>query len=111
MCDNRPGTISAATNSLTMYPLMPTAAPIASIPLPGVGGITIDGTCGGAGGMTCNGSTIYGACCSQFGYCGNLDIHCGRNCDAAHGICGDAGKTANAGVLKMAKKEAKYWSA
>lgn len=41
-----------------------------------------DGACGGT--ITCAGTT-WGACCSQYGYCGNTDAHCGTGCQPDFG--------------------------
>ncbi|KAG0641310.1 hypothetical protein HOY80DRAFT_745165 [Tuber brumale] len=46
-----------------------------------------DGSCGGPNAYTC-GETV-NRCCSQYGYCGDTDLHCqtSENCQAAFGIC------------------------
>ncbi|KAK1993950.1 chitin recognition protein [Colletotrichum falcatum] len=44
-----------------------------------------DGSCG-AGKATCKGNGIY-QCCSQWGFCGNSDQHCGAGCQSAFGEC------------------------
>lgn len=41
-----------------------------------------DGSCGGT--VTCAGTT-WGTCCSQYGYCGNTDAHCGTGCQSDFG--------------------------
>lgn len=38
-----------------------------------------DGTCGTS--VTCAGTT-WGACCSQYGYCGDTSAHCGTGCQS-----------------------------
>jgi len=44
------------------------------------GGVTTDGTCGVGNGNTVCGNWPNGACCSQYGYCGNDTAHCGAGC-------------------------------
>ncbi len=44
------------------------------------GGVTTDGTCGAGNGNTVCGNWPNGACCSQYGYCGNDTAHCGAGC-------------------------------
>ncbi|KAH8601633.1 glyoxal oxidase N-terminus-domain-containing protein [Bisporella sp. PMI_857] len=47
------------------------------------GGFSVDGTCGPAhGNMICDlNSNVYkGGCCSQYGWCGNTEGHCGTGC-------------------------------
>ena len=52
-----------------------------------------DGSCGN--GFTCSGLAL-GNCCSQYGWCGNSDLHCGSGCQAAYGDCDSAGGSSNA---------------
>lgn len=40
-------------------------------------GVSTDGTCGGAKGLKCQGST-FGNCCSSGGYCGSTTAHCAQ---------------------------------
>lgn len=63
---------SAPTASDTSPPATTdTPAPSAGTSNSGAGSITTDGQCGAAaGGATCKDSTVFGACCSQFGWCG-----------------------------------------
>ncbi|KAL1625996.1 hypothetical protein SLS56_007054 [Neofusicoccum ribis] len=51
------------------------------------GTVSQDGTCGGALGYTCKGST-FGECCSEYGYCGSTDAYCGSGCRVGLGKCG-----------------------
>jgi chitin recognition protein len=48
------------------------------------GGVSPDGSCGGAQGFTC----VEGTCCSQWGFCGVEAGHCGTGCQSAFGLCG-----------------------
>lgn len=48
--------------------------------------VSVDGSCGGTTGETCQGST-FGNCCSQYGYCGSTSAYCGTGCQAAFGTC------------------------
>ncbi|KAF2663566.1 hypothetical protein BT63DRAFT_461293 [Microthyrium microscopicum] len=55
-----------------------------------VGGPSLDGTCGSnfPNNRTCTGKAVaqFGACCSNFGFCGNATEHCAKaNC--ASGSC------------------------
>ncbi|KAF2135900.1 carbohydrate-binding module family 18 protein, partial [Aplosporella prunicola CBS 121167] len=45
-----------------------------------------DGTCGGSLGYTCVGS-LFGDCCSQYGFCGSTSAYCQEGCQASHGVC------------------------
>lgn len=47
--------------------------------------ISANGECGDF--QTCSGS-IYGQCCSKFGYCGDTTAHCGTGCENNFGDCG-----------------------
>lgn len=47
--------------------------------------ISAKGLCGTSG-ETCTGS-VWGACCSQWGFCGDTDDYCKGGCQAAFGIC------------------------
>jgi len=51
-----------------------------------------DGTCGGATGYTCTGTT-YGTCCSPYGYCGSTTAHCGGGCQPTFGTCTGTNET------------------
>jgi len=63
------------------------SAPSSSgVPLSGLT-ITSDGQCGGP--QTCLGS-IYGTCCSQWGWCGNTTAHCDTGCQSSYGTCGSS---------------------
>lgn len=59
--------------------------------------VSPDGTCGGTKGYTCG--TSVNKCCSQYGYCGDTDLHCqsSENCQAAFGICTTTPSTGGAG--------------
>ncbi|KAF4963891.1 hypothetical protein FSARC_8144 [Fusarium sarcochroum] len=49
---------------------------------------SLNGICGAFNGTaTCVGSG-FGNCCSQFGYCGKSDLHCGAGCQSGFGSCG-----------------------
>ncbi|KAI6360390.1 hypothetical protein MCOR25_006759 [Pyricularia grisea] len=51
--------------------------------------ISQDATCGSASGATCQGS-VFGNCCSQYGWCGSSDAYCGGGCQSAFGTCNGA---------------------
>ncbi|GKT61784.1 chitin binding protein [Colletotrichum tofieldiae] len=48
--------------------------------------ISLDAACGSVSGQTCQGST-FGDCCSQYGYCGKTEFHCGAGCQSGFGKC------------------------
>ncbi|KAF2669033.1 FAD-binding domain-containing protein [Microthyrium microscopicum] len=58
-----------------------------------------DGSCGGATGYTCSGSS-FGACCSQFGYCGNGDAWCSTGCQSSFGTCTGSGSPSSSSIVK-----------
>lgn len=63
------------------YPLSFRSVPRELVPR----AFSLDGTCGAAnGGTVCDpASTVYtGACCSQAGWCGTGDAHCGSGCQS-----------------------------
>ncbi|KAF1947793.1 hypothetical protein EJ02DRAFT_5010 [Clathrospora elynae] len=45
-----------------------------------------DGTCARSTGYTCAGS-IFGDCCSQYGFCGSSPDYCYTGCQGEYGIC------------------------
>lgn len=49
---------------------------------------SVNGICGAFNGSTTCLGTGYGNCCSQFGYCGKTDLHCGTGCQTGFGSCG-----------------------
>ena len=80
--------------------------------------ISSDGTCGAGTSFTCQGlqnATL--GCCSQYGYCGGSQAHCGAGCQRAYGRC--EGPDVSASFLKAIKNEqidqaeggAWYWDA
>ncbi|KAL6704807.1 hypothetical protein ACN47E_007611 [Coniothyrium glycines] len=56
--------------------------------------VSTDGTCGGASKFTCSGFS-QGECCSQYGWCGASEGHCGTGCQAGFGKCGLAGSSSS----------------
>lgn len=65
------------------------ASPPAGTP-PASAGVSPDSTCGGATGYTCVGFPE-GECCSQYGFCGNTNDHCGTGCNPLFGKCTSSG--------------------
>ncbi|KAI1408810.1 glycoside hydrolase family 18 protein [Hypoxylon sp. FL1857] len=55
-------------------------------PTPGNLSVSPDGTCGATTTHTCLGYN-QGACCSQYGNCGDTAAHCGLGCQGAYGTC------------------------
>jgi hypothetical protein len=51
----------------------------AASPYPFPAGPSTDGSCGGALGALCTGTT-FGDCCSAYGWCGSDSAHCGTGC-------------------------------
>lgn len=49
--------------------------------------ISIDGSCGTGTIFLCNGNATGGACCSQYGHCGDTSAHCGSGCQSDYGTC------------------------
>lgn len=74
-----------------MVSAAPQSATTTAAPQP-TGGVSPDGTCGGAPGYTC----IPGSCCSEFGFCGSSNAHCGTGCQSLFGVCGIASETSGA---------------
>ncbi|KAH7077904.1 hypothetical protein BKA63DRAFT_564457 [Paraphoma chrysanthemicola] len=62
--------------------VVPSPKPTPSGPLV----LSTDGTCGGTTGFKCKGS-IYGNCCSKWGFCGNSPEHCDEGCEPSFGFC------------------------
>ncbi|KAI1839981.1 hypothetical protein JX265_013597 [Neoarthrinium moseri] len=61
--------------------------------------VSSDGICGiYNNSRTCTGSG-FGGCCSQFGYCGSDDDHCGVGCQSGWGSCGVTAPTTTWGAL------------
>ncbi|TLS21348.1 uncharacterized protein PpBr36_10129 [Pyricularia pennisetigena] len=52
--------------------------------------VSTDATCGGNTDKTCLGS-VFGNCCSQYGYCGSTTDHCSGGCQAGFGSCSSSG--------------------
>jgi peptidoglycan/xylan/chitin deacetylase (PgdA/CDA1 family) len=52
--------------------------------------VSLDGTCGGSSGYTCQGSS-FGDCCSQYGWCGSTTNYCDTGCQSEFGTCGSSG--------------------
>ncbi|KAL8401304.1 hypothetical protein RB596_008205 [Gaeumannomyces avenae] len=48
--------------------------------------ISQDATCGQASGSTCMDS-VFGSCCSKYGWCGSSAAHCGSGCQSGFGTC------------------------
>jgi len=52
--------------------------------------VSTNGQCGGN-----NGVCPDNLCCSQYGYCGTSDAHCGKGCQSEFGKCGSSSKTSS----------------
>jgi beta-glucanase (GH16 family) len=75
-------TTTAASTSTAILPLM-TNLPISP-----------NGHCGANVSTICAGS-LFGNCCSAYGYCGNTTEYCGLGCQTAYGTCGTGGPAGN----------------
>ncbi|KAL6707758.1 hypothetical protein ACN47E_003879 [Coniothyrium glycines] len=66
-----------------------------------IGPFSIDGTCGATKrGQTCfgfHGLDGLAECCSEYGWCGNSELHCGARCQAGYGRCGISHSSPSAG--------------
>ncbi|KAF6821018.1 Chitin deacetylase-like protein 9 [Colletotrichum sojae] len=59
--------------------------------------VSLDGKCGSNNGAeTCSGS-VFGNCCSQWGFCGSSTVHCGTGCQSGFGTCGMSTEVNGAG--------------
>lgn len=75
---------SSPSSSRSTYSSSPSITSSSSpTPLPKLT-VSTDATCGGT--VTCQGSG-FGDCCSQWGWCGTTDAHCGSGCQSAFGVC------------------------
>jgi hypothetical protein len=63
----------------------------------------LDGACGGTTGQTCLGS-VFGDCCSEYGYCGNTAVYCSAGCQSAFGTCTTPVKRAPIAARQLAKR-------
>jgi len=70
------------------------ASPATTSTAPSTGGlvITTDGHCGD--GFTCVGSA-FGQCCSEHGWCGDSEEHCGPKCQQPFGKCAGSGSSSS----------------
>ncbi|KAI1333889.1 concanavalin A-like lectin/glucanase domain-containing protein [Xylariaceae sp. FL0016] len=59
--------------------------------------ISPNGHCGKDSKKICKGS-LFGDCCSFYGYCGNTTEYCGLGCQSGFGICGPQNPAATTGV-------------
>ncbi|KAH7399207.1 hypothetical protein DE146DRAFT_526203 [Phaeosphaeria sp. MPI-PUGE-AT-0046c] len=75
-----------------------TSSDSGSSPNPG-NNVSTDGSCGGSGRKTCAGSP-FGNCCSQYGWCGTSNDHCGTGCNSVFGTCSGGGSTPSKPVSK-----------
>jgi hypothetical protein len=62
------------------------SAPGAQPSSPSGSKVSLDGSCAGTTGQTCQGST-FGNCCSHAGWCGKTDDYCKSGCQLGFGTC------------------------
>lgn len=85
-----PGPVDPAPpTSSSAEPAPPASpSPVPPPPPPPSKKVSTDGSCGGASGNTCLGST-FGDCCSSYGYCGSTKLYCSDpKCQPDFGTCG-----------------------
>jgi hypothetical protein len=86
-CNSGYGTCSGgSTQPTTTRAPTPTPTPSKTATPTPTGSPSKNGLCGSQGGETCTGS-IWGACCSQYGFCGDTAAYCGTGCNKAFGTC------------------------
>lgn len=79
-CDKAPGLVSSSNLSSSST----TVASISGLP---TSLVSTNGTCGPSNSdKICNGS-VFGKCCSRYGYCGRGAAHCGQGCKKMYGTC------------------------
>lgn len=74
------GTSGAATFEATSFPVVVNASSLTTSP---------DGACGTGTTFQCTGTATGGACCSQYGFCGETTGHCSTGCQSEYGTCTD----------------------
>ncbi|KAF2746692.1 carbohydrate-binding module family 18 protein, partial [Sporormia fimetaria CBS 119925] len=62
------------------------------------GDISTNARCGGTDGYTCLGS-VFGDCCSQYGYCGSSTPYCGTGCQPGFGECNGQASSSTFSIL------------
>ncbi|EFQ36004.1 polysaccharide deacetylase [Colletotrichum graminicola M1.001] len=72
---------SSAANAVLVSPAATNTAP-APVVL-----TSLDGYCGTKYGNTSCLGSVFGNCCSQYGYCGSTTDHCGTGCQTGFGNC------------------------
>lgn len=70
------GTSGASTFELSSFPVVVDASTLS---------VSADGSCGTGTTSLCSGTATGGSCCSQYGFCGETDGHCGVGCQADYG--------------------------
>ncbi|KAI3319287.1 concanavalin A-like lectin/glucanase domain-containing protein [Xylariaceae sp. AK1471] len=66
--------------------------------------VSPNGHCGSEAKSICKGS-LFGECCSFYGYCGNTTEYCGLGCQSAFGQCGAQNPAATTGVTSSASSQ------
>lgn len=74
------GTSGAATFEASSFPAVVNSSSLTT---------STDGSCGSGTTFMCTGTATGGACCSQYGYCGETTGHCGTGCQSEYGTCTD----------------------
>ncbi|POS72437.1 glycosyl hydrolase family 18 [Diaporthe helianthi] len=81
------GTSGAVTFEASSFPVEVDPATLST---------TTDGSCGTGTTFMCSGPATGYPCCSQYGFCGNTDGHCGTGCQSQYGTCTDTAKKTTA---------------
>jgi hypothetical protein len=58
--------------------------------------VSVDASCGGSNGYTCQGS-VFGNCCSKSGWCGSTSVYCDTGCQPAFGTCSSTSNSTTTG--------------
>ncbi|KAF1834234.1 hypothetical protein BDW02DRAFT_579755 [Decorospora gaudefroyi] len=93
-----------ASSSASQVSSAPSATPTTS------GEMSRDGSCGGEKGYTCVGfHTLEGVkseCCSEYGWCGSSDDHCGTGCNPVYGNCPSTSSSSSSVAVSSASESA-----
>ncbi|KAJ0115183.1 glycosyl hydrolase family 18 [Diaporthe amygdali] len=81
------GTSGAATFEATSFPVEVDPSTLTT---------STDGSCGTGTLFQCTGTATGGACCSQYGFCGDTTAHCSTGCQSSYGTCTDGDKKTTA---------------
>ncbi|KAF2877526.1 hypothetical protein BDV95DRAFT_150887 [Massariosphaeria phaeospora] len=97
-CSASASTLSTSTRPTLSSSLQP-ASPIRPSPtiVPTLK-VSQDARCAGATKQTCKGS-VFGDCCSQYGWCGRTSAYCNAGCQPGFGSCKNGKRASEHGIL------------